>query len=151
MKRLFFFFLALCFSATAYAAKPQEFALQFEGERIIHNQSDWQYVTKADSFRVYVERGMIGYHNEMYEFHSYIEFNEEFQIDGISDKIKRIYSYGVLNCSEANLYLLMDLFTNEKGDVKFRSVKEFGSHVSELKTPNTIRHEVYNLLCKDSV
>lgn len=138
------------FMVTAHAKAP-EFTLQFNGEQIIHNQSDWQYAAKASDFRVYVEKGMIGRKNESIEFHAYLEFNNPSNLQYIDGKIKRIYTYGVISCTEAQLYVLMDLYTDETNVVTFRNINEFGTYVSDMSVPNTIRNEIYNLICKDSV
>ena len=150
MRVLFSFILAM-FMATAHATPPPDFHLQFNGEQIVHRQSDWQYATRTDTFKVYVEKGMIGYKNETFEFHSYVEYVPPKQFDYIDGKTKRIYTFGVLSCSEGKLYLLLDLYTDENNIVHFRNENDMGTFVSDMNAPNTVRNDVYNLICKDSI
>ena len=150
MKYLFSIFLALCL-ATAHAEKQKGFTLQINGDQLIHNQADWQYATETSSYTLFVEKGMIGHKDETVEFHSYMEYKKPYKYDAIEQKIKRIYNYGILNCSQAKLYLLVDLYTDEQDIIRYRAGFDFGQYVSDLDEPNTARNDVYNLICKELI
>ncbi len=156
MKYLFSLILVM-FMTTAIASKPPEYKLDIvpipntDDELIVHNPQDWEFVDKSADYKVYVEKGMLGYKNEMFEFHAVTEYDVPAPMSFTDIPIKRIYSYGVLNCKEANLYLLIDLYVDVHNKIIMRQYHEFGSYVSNMNNPNTIRYNVYNLLCKESV
>ncbi len=43
------------------------------------------------------------------------------------------------------------LYVDVHNKIIMRQYHEFGSYVSNMNNPNTIRYNVYNLLCKESV
>ena len=49
------------------------------------------------------------------------------------------------------MYLLLDLYTDENNIVHFRNENDMGTFVSDMNAPNTVRNDVYNLICKDSI
>ena len=87
----------------------------------------------------------------MYEFHAVTIFNEPYFSDGLRSKVGKIYTYGVLNCKEANLYILFEWFVDPDDNLVFRGSHEFGAYTVEMLTPFTARNEVYNLICKESI
>ncbi len=156
MKYLFSLILVM-FMATAHATKPPEYKLEIvpipntEEELIVHNPKDWEFVDKSSDYKVYVEKGMLGYKNESFEFHAVTEYNVASPMSFTDIPIKRIYTYGVLSCKEANLYLLIDLYVDVNNKIILRQYHEFGSYVSNMSVPNTLRNNVYNFICKESV
>jgi hypothetical protein len=155
MKNFLALILSLTLALTAYAENPKQFSLKFEKlgdkERIIHNPSDWHYVGKEPLFFLSIEKGMIGYKNEFFEFHSVTEFYKPYKYQALSDPIYRVYSYGMLNCSEGTFYLLISLFVDKNNFIVFREYHDFGTYVSPLRVENTARQNVYDILCRDSV
>ena len=148
--------MALLLLSPVYAGKPNSFTLPIEDlgqntERIIHNSKDWQYIGGEKDYTVYIEKGMLNEKQALYEFHSVTEFNKSFNYSIIKEPVKRIYTYGIVNCPEANLYLLGDLFADENNIIVYRQYHEFGSYITNLSDDNTVRSAIYNVLCKETI
>ena len=65
--------------------------------------------------------------------------------------MSKIYSYGVLNCKEANLYILFEWYVDPDDTMVFKGTHEFGAYVVEMLTPTTARNDIYNQICKETV
>jgi hypothetical protein len=155
MKILITFISAILLLAPAYAGKPNSFTLPIEQlnqeERIIHNSKDWYYVGKEKDYKVHIEKGMLNEKQTSYEFHSVTEFDKPHTYSLIKEPVKRIYTYGIVNCTEANLYLLGDLFVDNNNIIVYRQYHEFGSYITNLSVDDTIRSVIYNVLCKETI
>jgi hypothetical protein len=155
MKILITFIAALLLLTSAYAGKPNSFTLPIEQlgqeERILHNSKDWYYVGNEKDYKVHIEKSMLNEKQTLYEFHSVTEFDKPHKYSIIKEPVKRIYSYGILNCAEANLYLLGDLFADKNNIIVYRQYHEFGSYITNLSGDSTVRSAIYNVLCKETI
>ena len=147
MKYLFSFILAL-FMATANA-----YDLDISQDEVInHVQDDWILVGKSDRFNLYIEKGLLNSpKDEAVEFHAYIEFNKPAKIDPIEAPIHRIYTYGKMHCGAGQMMMIGDLYTNVQNKIEFRQYFSPGVQIIDMTTPNTLRADAYNLICKDSI
>ena len=146
MKRLFFFILAL-FMATANA-----YDLNISKDDVItHIQEDWIFVGKSDRFDLYIEKGLLNSpKDETVDFHAYIQFNKPTKIDPIEAPIYRIYTYGKIHCGSGQMMMISDLYTNIQNKIEFRQYFSPGVQIIDMTTPNTLRADSYNLICKES-
>jgi len=154
MKRLFFFVVAL-FAFNAYAAESYRLPfveLQNGPTKIPFIEQEWVLGTERADWLLYLEKGMFKKHNQpMYEFHAVTIYKKPYHNDSIKADISKIYTYGVLNCNEANLYILFEWYVDVDENLVFKSSHEFGAYTVEMLTPITARNDVYNQICKDSV
>ena len=148
--------MVLLLLSPVHASKPNSFTLPIEElgqnkERILHDSKDWQYIGSEKDYTVYIEKGMLNEKQALYEFHSVTEFNKSYNYSIIKEPVKRIYTYGIVNCSEANLYLIGDLFADENNIIVYRQYHEFGSYITNLSGDSTVRSAIYNVLCKETI
>ena len=94
---------------------------------------------------------MMKEHKDMYEFHAATVYKKPFYNDAIKTEVSKIYSYGVLNCKEANLYILFEWYVDPDDTMVFKGTHEFGTYVVEMLTPTTARNDIYNQICKETV
>lgn len=114
-------------------------------------EHEWTLSVERADWDLYVEKGVLKDHQAIYEFHAATVYKQPFYNEMTKSDVSKIYTYGVLNCKEANLYILFEWFTDPNENVVFRSTHEFGSYTVEMLTPNTARNEVYNQVCKETI
>ena len=154
MKYLFSFVMAVLISFPSYSANEYRLPfveLQNGTTKIPFVEHEWTLGTERAEWFLYLEKGMFKKHQEMYEFHAATVYKKPFYNDMVKTDISKIYTYGVLNCKEANLYILFEWFVDPDETLVFRGSHEFGAYTVEMLTPFTARNEVYNLICKESI
>ena len=150
MKTLLHFIMIslIAFSANA-------FELQFEKkgdkERIIHKSSDWHFVGKENNYFLSMDKSMLGDKKDRYEFHSVTEFYTPYKYQGLDESVHRIYTYGLLDCSNAVLHLMLNLYVDVNNTIVYREYHQLGSYTSPLIVERSVRKTVYDILCRDSV
>ena len=152
MKRLFFFVMAALFAIVVQAAESYRLPsieLPNGTVKIPFIEQEWTLSVERADWDLYLEKGVLKEHQTIYEFHAATVYKQPFYNEMTKSDVSKIYTYGVLNCKEANLYILFEWFTDPNENVVFRSTHEFGSYTVEMLTPNTARNEVYNQVCKE--
>ena len=153
MKRLFLFIMAIMFAFTANA-EPYRLPfveLQNGSTKIPFVEHEWVLGTERTDWSLYLEKGMLKEHKSMYEFHGATVYKKPYYSDSIKTEISKIYTYGVLNCNEANLYILVEWYVDVNENIVFKSSHEFGTYVVEMLTPITARNDIYNQICKETI
>jgi hypothetical protein len=153
MKRLFFIVMAL-FALNAYAAESYRLPfveLQNGTTKIPFVEQEWVLGSERADWLLYLEKGMLKEHKSMYEFHAVTIYKKPYRNDSIKADISKIYTYGVLNCNEANLYILFEWYVDVDENLVFKSSHEFGAYTVEMLTPITARNDVYNQICKETI
>jgi hypothetical protein len=153
MKRLFFFVMTL-FALTAYAGEQYRLPfveLQNGTVKIPFVENEWVLGTERADWLLYLEKGMFTKKQEMYEFHAATIYKKPYHSDAINADISKIYTYGVLNCQEANLYILFEWYVDNDETMVFKGSYEYGAYTVEMLTPITARNDVYNQICKESI
>ena len=154
MKRLFFIVMAF-FAFSAYAAESYRLPfveLQNGPTKIPFVEQEWVLGAERADWFLFLEKGMFKNKNQsMYEFHAATVYKKPFHDDAIKADISKIYTYGVLNCQEANLYILFEWYVDVDENMVFKSSHEFGAYKVEMLTPITARNDVYNQICKESI
>lgn len=119
---------------------------------IIYNQDDWQLITKTAHYDVYVPKELLREKDKnILTFQGMTIFHKEQNYSYIKGDVKKIYSYGILNCDIAKLYLMGDFFVSNKEVVLFYQTHDWGTYITDMDVPNTSRNDVYNAVCKDSI
>jgi hypothetical protein len=151
MKNVIIALILALSSSLASAELTLDFLSNPDGTRsIIHNSDDWSFVTKAPTYSVYVDKSIVNRKQKQIEFHAITEFDKLQQYNQFPFEIKRIYSFGVLNCVEAKLYLLGDLFTDKDNVIRYFQSHDYGSYITNLGE-SAIAREVYNTVCGDTI
>jgi hypothetical protein len=115
-------------------------------------EQEWVLGSDTADWSLYLEKGMFKDQIQpMYEFHSATVYKKPYYNDSIGTEISKIYTYGVLNCNEANLYILVEWYVDVNENMVFTSAHEFGAYVVEMLTPSSARNDVYNQLCKETI
>lgn len=152
MKRFLLAVVALFISSSAFAVIDLQADNNPDGSRtIIHNSEEWQFVVKAATYKVFVDKSIVNTKTKEVEFHSVTEFDGVQEYPNFPYKIKRIYSHGVLSCGEARLYLLADLFTDVDNVIRYSQSHDFGTYVTSLDVPKSIAKDVYDVVCGDTI
>jgi hypothetical protein len=138
-------------SSLASAELTLDFLSNPDGTRSVnHNSDEWSFVIKAPSYSVYIDKSIVNSKQKQVEFHAITEFDNLQQYNQFPFEIKRIYSFGVLSCVEAKLYLLGDLFTDKNNVIRYFQSHDYGSYVTNLGE-TAIAREVYNTVCGDTI
>lgn len=152
MKHLIIALIAVFVSSSASAELILEFQRNSDGSRtIIHNPQDWSFAAKTTEYSVFVDKTVVGTKQKNLEFHAVTVFNTPQEYSLFPYKINRIYSYGVLSCEEAKLYLLADFFTDSDNTIRYNQSHDFGAYVTNLNVPKSISKEIYDVVCGDTI
>jgi len=154
MQRLFLFVMAVMFAFTANAESYRLpfVELQNGSTKIPFVEHEWVLGTERADWLLYLEKGMLKNQNQpMYEFHGATVYKKPYYSDSVKTEISKIYTYGVLNCNEANLYILIEWYVDVNENVVFKSSHEFGSYIVEMLSPITARNDIYNQICKETI
>ena len=153
MKHLFTVLLTALLSLPTIAA---DFELDFlrnkDGtQTIIHNPDDWLLVSSVSGFDLLIDKSLIKEKKSIYLLHSVTILKPARTFNGIDGTIERIYTHGILMCDNAVISLSGEFYTDKNGKIAFYNAFEPGAYLVEVATKNTVRNDVYNLLCKESV
>jgi len=140
------------FTANAESYRLPFVELQNGSTKIPFVEHEWVLGTERADWLLYLEKGMLKNQNQpMYEFHGATVYKKPYYSDSVKTEISKIYTYGVLNCNEANLYILIEWYVDVNENVVFKSSHEFGSYIVEMLSPITARNDIYNQICKETI
>jgi len=153
MKYLLAFIVAVAFNVSA---NQTDFNLNIQrldnGKETIRFVPDaWEFVTESTSYKVSVEKGALRTEQDKVEFHSVTIYNEPYFFESVGYLIDKIYTYGVLSCTEKTLFIFNEVYVDSKEMVVFNSIHQFGSYTVELQTPNTPRNDILIAVCNKSI
>jgi hypothetical protein len=155
MKRLFFFVIASLIAVLAQASDSYRLPfveLQNGTTKIPFVEHEWVLGAERADWLLYLEKGMLVKKNQpMYEFHAVTVYKKPHYNNMIKTEVSKIYTYGVMNCNEGNLYILFEWHVDVNENLVFKSSHEFGAYTVELLTPITARNDVYNQICKETI
>ena len=154
MKRLFLFIMALMFAFTANAEPYRLPFVEIQNGtiKIPFIEQEWVLGTERADWLLYLEKGMLKDQKQpMYEFHGATVYKKPYYSYAVKTEISKIYTYGVLNCNEANLYILFEWYVDVNENIVFKSSHEFGSYIVEMLTPSSARNDIYTQICKETI
>ena len=154
MKRLFFFVVASLIAVAVQASESYRLPfveLQNGSTKIPFVEHEWVLGTERVDWSLYLEKGMLKEHKTMYEFHGATVYKKPYYSGALKTEISKIYTYGVLNCNEANLYILVEWYVDVNENIIFKSSHEFGTYIVEMLTPSSARNDIYNQICKETI
>ena len=154
MKRLFFIVMVF-FAFNVYAAESYRLPfveIQNGTTKIPFIEQEWVLGTERADWLLYLEKGMLKDQKQpMYEFHGATVYKKPYYSDSVKTEISKIYTYGVLNCNEANLYILVEWYVDVNENIVFKSTHEFGAYIVEMLTPSSARNDIYTQICKETI
>lgn len=122
-----------------------------DGNRVVnHNPDNWVKTGSTDIYSVLVEKGIVGSKKPIVEFHSVTDFNSPEEYQGFPYKIKRIYTYGALSCSNNNLMILVDLYVDSDSIIRYTQAYQQGEYVVNM-TDTKIKQNISGAVCGDSI
>jgi hypothetical protein len=146
------FFIMLITSLTVNAA-PFRLKVTPVGEDQIvsYDPNDWEFIAKESHYTVNIAKGeiennkgfMMVQSNTTYDGHEVYSYMEK--------PVKRVFTYGALDCSEKKFYILGELFSAEDNTVQMIRYHEWGEWVSDLNGEGTARNAVYKRVCNTSI
>ena len=155
MKYLLAFIMAAALSMNV-SANQTDFNLNIQrldnGKETIRFVPDaWEFVTESTSYKVSVEKGALRTEQDLVEFHSVTIYNEPILYDAVGSLIDKIYTYGVLSCTEKNLYIFNEVYVDPNEIIVFNSMHQYGSYTVDLVSPNTPRNDIFKAVCYKSI
>lgn len=122
-----------------------------DGNRVInHNSDNWVKTGSTDTYSVFVEKGIISSKKTTVEFHSITEFNTLAEYKEFPYKIKRIYTYGALSCSDNRLMILVDLYVDSDSIIRYTQAYQQGTYVVDM-TDTKIKQNISGAVCGESI
>lgn len=143
-------FLMLMFSLPLNAR--EEFKLNItENEEIVHSENDWIYLSDEGPYFFYVNNyGYITTENGLRKVHSLVVLKETRDFAPIAYKVKKIYSFGFMDCKSKIFYLSNSFFVDSNSKIIFANNYPLGEYKVEVSTPNTARNLSYKKVCENN-
>jgi hypothetical protein len=154
MKRLLLFVMAVLMVLPVYSAEPYRLPfveLQNGPTKIPFVKDEWTLAVERADWFLFVEKGLLKERKDMHEFHAVTVYKKPYYSEAIKGEVSKIYTYGVLNCKEANLHILFEWYVNPDDIIVFKGSHEYGAYTVEMMTPTTARNDVYNQICKEMI
>ena len=150
MKKIFT--LLLLITGLAYAEPFKLMITPMGNEQVVSfNEKDWQFVAKESNYDVYIAKGELENNNGLLMITSNTTFEDIVTYNYMEKPVRRIFSYGALDCQNKKLYLLGDMFVAEDNTVQYLQYHQMGTWISELDKEGTARNAVWQMVCNTSV
>jgi hypothetical protein len=141
--------IVFCFAITASA--NSEFRLKFKDEVTVDfNASDWEFAAAEGTYRLFIEKTSKNAGKKHVNLHTMIEFDdpEGFKFEALLAPVKRIFTFGVLDCENGTFYLFNDFFVNKDHQVIHIQKHAPEEYMVNMIAPDTARNKVYLMVCK---
>ncbi len=128
----------------------EEFALNFTSStQINHDFNDWVTAAATTQYELQVNKTSIASGESVVSIHTVTEFYppDGIAIQQLNVPIKRIYSYGIMECKNSIFHLLNDWFVDKTGQIVYSQSYEIGSYEVDLSAKNTPRNDLFLLIC----
>jgi hypothetical protein len=150
MKKFLILILCLFTITTAYA---DSFRLNIitdveKDKYVIYDADDWIFVKSQNNFDLYLNKGELEKSSEgSYLIHTMTLFKEGRKYEQMDTITTNIFSYGILECGSAKLYLLGNIFTDHTYKANWIQTFDHGAYVSDMTTEGTAREAIYLKVC----
>ena len=131
-------------------ANQEEFKLRIDEENIVEiDKSNWTHLSDEKTYHFYVSKFNNQTQDGYYRMHSMVEFKEENgkQYTNLEAPVKRVISFGFMQCQEGVFYLIGELYTDKNNKIIYSAKYEFGEFVAEVTAPNTARNKAFMKVC----
>lgn len=148
MKKMVIIALSIICMATANA--NEEFLLKFkDNNQILLDMNEWTKLSDEGNYTFYLSKESNEINTGYYKVHSLVEFPDPNGVEykNLNGPVKRIFSYGIMDCEQGIFFLLGDFYTDKDNVIVFSSQFEMGTRQVEVLTPNTARNKAYIKVC----
>ncbi len=151
MKSLTFF--VMLFASLIANAEPLRLQVTPIGDEqyVSYNENDWLFVAKESNYTVYIAKGDVEMKDDNYMVQSLTVYDGYETYSYMKKPVKRVFTYGALNCSDEVMVLLGSLYTSDDNIVQYFQYFDWGTWVAELHQKGTARNEVMNMICNKTV
>jgi len=118
---------------------------------ISYDENDWYFVAKESNYNVYLAKGEVENKNGYFMIQSLTSYDGHEIYSYMEKPVKRVYTYGALDCANKQLYLLGSLYSAEDDTVQYLQYHEMGTWIADLVAEGTARNEVYKAICNTSI
>jgi hypothetical protein len=126
----------------------ESFVLEFiDNSSVVYKPDDWVQISEEENFYFSLNKTPELLQDKVYRVHSMVEFKVEEEYTQLKAPVKRIFSYGIMDCSNAIFHLMGDFYVDKNNEIVFSSQSQIGSNQIELLTPNTSRNLAYKKVC----
>jgi len=150
MKRLLVFVMAALLFFPAFAENNQ-FQLNLQNNKIIHDNSDWEFLMHEYTYGFSVSKKIHALDNDNFVVHSYIQFDVPYTYSTFNEPTHKIYTMGVLSCSRKAIMLLRQVYVKENSEVQAIQNIPPNEYVSEVEMPGTARNQMYLKICSGEI
>jgi hypothetical protein len=144
------FIIAILFALVmplSHTAEP-EFSLKIGEDGVVNlDSSDWDIVSQELNYDFYLAKVVTHVGNDYYRLYSWTEFREAEEYSYLKAPVKRMLSYGFMNCSDGTFSLMGSLYLDQNNKVLDSTGYDFGQYLVEVLTPNTSRNKAYKKVC----
>lgn len=142
--------LSLLIAPLSYA--KNDFTLKYTEKEgtitVLNENSDWVKVYDSSGMSLYLNDGGFAEKNGYKILHSKITYKKPEQfVNG--ESIHHIYSYGLVDCKKQTMFLIGDLYTNDKFQVLYKTNYQVGEYVADMAQKGTAANEAFNVICYD--
>lgn len=145
MKSIFAFVMVTLLSFSVFA--EDRFELKFEDNKIIHQDSDWEFLKHENTYNFSMSRKIYQIDKDQFIVHSFVQFDHEYNYAAFKEPTDKIYTMGVISCSRKAIMLLRQIFVKKDGEIQSIQPIQPNQYVSELEMPDTARHQMYLRVC----
>jgi hypothetical protein len=150
MKRLLAFVMVTLLSFSVYA-ETEQFELNFQNNRIIHDDSDWEFLAHEHTYKFSMVKNFYKLDQDNFLIHSYVQFDEPYNYASFSEPTDKIYTMGVLSCSRKAIMLLRQIYVKKDGEIQAIQPIQPNQYISEVEAPETARHQMYLKICSGEI
>jgi hypothetical protein len=150
--KIILFIIMLLMSIPSWA-EPLRLQIVPNGDQQVVSfiENEWYFVAKEANYTVYLAKGEIEESNGYLMIQSHTTYNTFETYSYMEKPVKRVFTYGAMDCDNKRLYLLGSLYSAEDNTVQYTQYYEMGEWVSDLNKEGTARNEVYKAICNKSV
>jgi hypothetical protein len=117
------------------------------------DQSEWQLVSDEPTYTFWVNKTahVSKDKDELFEVYTMTWYKEYGIFPAIQRPVKKIYTRGVIGCSDQKISLLANVYAMDTEEIVFIQQMQFEEYVIEVATPGTARNKLYLRVCNDSI
>ncbi len=134
---------------SAFAAN--QFELRFEGNKVIHQDSDWEFLMHEHGYNFSMSKKIDMLDKDSFIVHSFIEFDYPYTYSMFNEPTHKIYTMGVISCSRKAIMLLRQIYVKTDSEIQIIQPIQPNEYVSELEMPDTARHQMYLRVCSGEI
>lgn len=146
-------FIIMFLMSIGAGAEPLRLQVTPIGEQqvVTYIPDEWYFVARESNYNVYLAKGDIEESNGYLMIQSHTTYDTFETYSYMEKPVKRVFTYGAMDCENKKLYLLGSLYSAEDNTVQYLQYYEMGTWVSDLNSEGTARNEVYKAICNKSV